>query len=345
MNLAEFIIACVERGGGVVEQRGPGVLDALMPAVLDSAGEEREITLGLTPDAMGREPRAEPATIGSPWLDELIAFASRQGTATAAHLTVDRVLRKGFREEVERTLLFSNCRLRYDECNPEVLRAYSVQFNFKVAFLSDERRERIHVIPVNLWSNQVNLPLADRLAAAVTAAEGPSGPPEAPSVTMAEAYATAQRALRRLVDDEIVQHRDRIRKRFGVEYLRVCDYYGQVVQGLDRRRAEAAEARADSLEAKREAALGERERKLRELGDKYRLRIHAGLTSARLLSQQKTFFRLLIDRGSITRTLTLAYDSLLGRLEAPGCENCCSEMTRVHVSAQGRLLCPVCAGR
>ncbi len=67
--------------------------------------------------------------------------------------------------------------------------------------------------------------------------------------------------------------------------------------------------------------------------------------STRLLVQAKTYFTLLVDRGPATRRLTLCYDSLLERLEPPGCEVCRGETTRVHVNADARLLCPACAQR
>ena len=287
---------------------------------------------------------AELATIGSPLLDSLIAHAAARGTACAGQLHPERLKKKSLREEVERTLRFSNCRIRYDESEPDVLRAFSAQFNFKVSFLSDERRERFYVVPVNLWSNQVCMPLVPHLAS-VTATGPQAAMTDAPSVPLSLAYATAQAALRGLVGEEIAQHQNRSRKRFDVDYLRISDYYEQVTREIQSRRRDGDERRTQVVEGKLEAARAERERKLRELGEKYRVRLHARLTSARLLAQPKTFFRLLIDRGTTTRTLTLAYDSLLGRLEPPVCETCHAETTRVLVSAQAKLLCAECGAK
>jgi hypothetical protein len=344
MQVAEFIVDCIDRAGGVAERRESDVIEALLPAALAAGCVEREVTLGLAPEALEREPRAELATIGSPFLDSLIAHAAAHGTASVGQLAPGRLRKKGLREEVERTLLFSGCRVRYDAGDPVVLRSYTVQFNFKVSFLTDERRERLYIVPVNLWSNQANLPLVEHLAAASPAGAPPDSLPDAARVPISDAYATAQRALRRLVVEEIARHQDRIRKRFGVEYLRIGDYYEQVARELESRRRDGDEGRARVLEAKLEAARAERQRKLHELGEKYHLCLSAKLTSARLLSQPKTFFRLLIDRGPTTRSLTLAYDSLLGRLEPPVCEACHEETTRVHVSQQVRFLCSACLG-
>ena len=343
MQVAEFIVSCVERAGGVAERRGLDRIDALLPAGLNPDGSERDVVLALDPAVLREESAVELATIGSPLLDSLIAHAAAHGTTSLGHLTPERLKKKNLREEVERTLLFSNCRVRYDDAEPDVWRAYSVQFNYKVSFLSDERRERFYVIPVNLWSNQVNMRLNDHLADTSTTEVSPAMA-DAPAVAVSEAYATAQLALRRLVGEEIAQHQHRSRKRFDVDYLRVSDYYEQVTRELQSRH-DGDERRKQVVEGKLEAARAERERKLRELSEKYRLRMHARLTSARLLSQPKTFFRLLIDRGATTRTLTLAYDSLLGCLELPVCERCRAETTRMHVSPQVRLLCAGCGAK
>lgn len=344
MQVAEFIVSCVERAGGAAELRGLDRIDALLPAGLNADGSERDVVLALDPAVLRQESAVELATIGSPLLDSLIAHAAARGTTSLGHLAPERLKRKNLREEVERTLLFSNCRVRYDDGEPDVWRAYSAQFNYRVSFLSDERRERFYVIPVNLWSNQVNMRLIDHLAATTTS-ELSSATIDAPAVPVSEAYATAQLALRRLVGEEIAQHQHRSQKRFSVDYLRVSDYYEQVTRELQSRRHDGDERRKQAIEGKLEAARAERERKLRELSEKYRLRMQARLTSARLLSQPKTFFRLFIDRGTTTRTLVLAYDSLLGRLEPPVCEGCRAEMNRVHVSTQARLLCAECGAK
>ncbi len=146
MQVAEFIVSCIERAGGAAEPRGSDRIDALLPAALDPGGREREVVLALDPAALGQESPAELATIGSPLLDSLIAHAAARGTTAAGHLTPERLRKKGLREEVERTLLFSNGRVRYEGSDPDVRCSCSVQFNYKVSFLSDERRERCYSV-------------------------------------------------------------------------------------------------------------------------------------------------------------------------------------------------------
>ena len=101
---------------------------------------------------------------------------------------------------------------------------------------------------------------------------------------------------------------------------------------------------SDSLSLKIESAQRERERKLRELGETYGMRVRARLSSVRCLWQPKAFFKVLIDRGSSTRTLVLAYDGVLERLELPTCESCGRETSRLWASPSAQLFCPACAG-
>ncbi len=342
MQVLEFIEGCVERSGGAMASRGPGLFDVLLPPELERSFGRGLLAVAADPAALQAESHAELATPGSPFVDQLITWASARGTAARGRLPAGRLRRKGMREEVERSLLFSNCRVRYDIDEPQVLDSRCAQFNFRVTFLSDEKRERMHVVPVNLWSNQVNFALAGHLATALAAGDD-TPHAEAATVPVEQSYLTAQAALRRSVAEETGLHHKRIEKRFGVEYARVCAYYDQMAQELEARRRgdEAGEARA--LDNKLQAAAAERERKLHELGEKHQLRVRARLASARLLVQAKTYFTLLLDRGAATRRLTLCYDSLLERLEPPVCETCRRETTRMHVDTSARMLCPACA--
>jgi len=376
LDASGFIRSCIERAGGAVEV-GPGErLDALLPPQLEAAAGGRSwVRLALAAD--GFEDGAEPALLGSPFLDALIAFAAGRGTVASGYLPAGRLKRKGLREEVERALLFSNCRTRHEYDEADVLLSATAQFDFKVVFLSEERRERLYVVPVNLFSNQFQPLLAERLAELTVEAEPAARFPEAPLVPVATAYETACRILRRMVATEAARQQVRVAQRFAVEFARISDYYGQVIAELERRRARELRRAAggtggqeprssreletaqpaggergaeelappsDSLSRKIESAQRERERKLRELGETYGIRVRARLSSARCLWQPKAFIKVLVDRGPSTRPLTLAYDGVLERLEPPTCESCGRETGRLWATSSARLVCPACAG-
>ena len=346
MNIAEFVSAAIERNGGMVEARSGQIVDALLPPELQEvAGGRSMVSLALEADVLQAEPDAELATIGSPFVDNLLDFVSHSGTTSSGFLPIERPRTKGLPEEAERELLFSHCRVRYDEAPPEVKLAGIGQFNFKVTFFSDEKRERLFVVPVNLWSNTVSLELA-ALLAELRAEPQTSAPREwgqVSQIALPDAYATARAALGRLVDEETERHQARLGKRFAVEHARLSDYYAQVTRELASRRAREDDAkRGATLDAKLEAAQREGERKLREVGENHRLRRRARLTSARLLLQPKTFFNLHLDRSRATRTLTLAYDSLLEQLELPLCDDCHQPSAKLDMTTDARLLCPAC---
>ncbi len=374
LDVGSFVQRCVERAGGVVEAGPAGRLDALLPQELEAAAAGRSwVRLALTADHL--EEGAEPAMLGSPFLDALIAFAAGRGANALGYLPAGKLKKKGLREEVERTLRFSNCRTRHEYDEPEVRLSATAQFDFRVAFLSEERRERLYVVPVNLFSNQVQPLLAERLAGLTVQAEPAVRFPEAPMVRIQTAYETACRALSRRVAEEAARHQVRVAQRFAVELARISDYYGKAIADLERRRVreprraaagavgreapargardtapaaggepDATAASFDTLSHKIRSVQGERERKLRELGETYGLRVRARLSSVRCLWQPKAFFNLQIDRGSSTRTLVLAYDGLLERVELPSCESCGRETDRLSASPPARLLCPECAG-
>src|SRR2546428_8767545 len=235
LDASGFIRSCIERAGGAVEV-GPGErLDALLPPQLEAAAGGRSwVRLALAAD--GFEDGAEPALLGSPFMDALIAFAAGRGTVASGYLPAGRLKRKGLREEAERTLRFSNCRTRYQEDEAEVLLSATAQFDFKVAFLSEERRERVYVVPVSLFSGQVDLGLAARLPGLPVKDDADGQSPEVPLVSVETAYETARRALRRLVMEEAARQQVRVRHRFAVEFARISEYYSQAIEGLQRRR-------------------------------------------------------------------------------------------------------------
>ncbi len=352
VDLAAFIRDCVERAGGAIDGGEPGRLDALLPAELQAVAGGRPLVRLALVQADGGEATL-PAMLGSPFVDALIKLATAGGTVTSGHLPAGRLKRKGLREEAEQTLKFSNCRTRYRDDEAEVRLATIAQFEFKVAFLSEERRERLYVVPVNLVSGQAEPELAARMPGLRIAAEAEGGFPEAPIVTMEVAYAAARRAARRLILDEATRQQVRVGRRFAVEAARIGEYYDQAILGLERRldreqarsAAPAAAPAAPSVTAgKVEASRLERERKLRELGETYRIRARAQLASVRLLWQPRVYFDVLLDRGSVTRSLTLAYDGLLERLELPACESCRRPTPRLRASSTARLQCPACSG-
>ncbi len=141
LEVTKFVLACVERAGGAAAGRERGVFDILLPSALEAAVGRGLVRLAEDPAALATEPGAELATPGSPVVDELIAWASGRGQVAWSRLPAGRLRRKGLREEVERTLTFLNCRVRHDVSDPDVLDTRYAQFNFRVTYLSDEKRE------------------------------------------------------------------------------------------------------------------------------------------------------------------------------------------------------------
>src|SRR5580658_6489833 len=110
-SVGEFITRCIEAGGGVVEARPGGVYDVLLADGLEGAAGGRSlVSLAMTAEALASARDAEPAMIGSPFLDALISFASGRGVTAMGRLDPGQLKRKGLRETLEEELTFANCR-------------------------------------------------------------------------------------------------------------------------------------------------------------------------------------------------------------------------------------------
>lgn len=347
MQLRGFVIQALERAGGVVEPRGARLWDALLPPFLESAMEGRSVvTLAFESDALLDQPDADLVTLDSPLVEGLFAFARQVGTTSTGHLAVEHPRGKRLAEKVTNSLIFSHCRAHCTDGDAEVRLAWYAQFNFSVAYVSDGVREMLYVVPVNLWSNQANWDLAERLAGLPVVSETPEGIPETPRVPLKTAYATAQSVLREVVAAEALRQQQQKASELTTQFEHIREPFSQKIARLQKRQEkQTEEAQKEKLSRKVEALRTEEERRLQELAKKHRLETRASLVSARLLSQPKTFFDLQLDRGAATRTLALAYDPLLERVEPPGCEGCRRETTRIHFTESSKLLCDACASR
>jgi hypothetical protein len=344
-DIAGFLTTCLDRGGGAWEQRTDHLIDALLPGeIASSLGVEPLMALALSPDALVREPGAELATPGSPALDAFIKFASTIGSTSAGSVLPSHYRGKGLREEVSHRVTYRNCRIRSDDSPPKIKDSYYAVHFFRVEYVSDERREQIISSAIDLTTMRPNQEFADRLphlaidGEKAPAAEWYSGD------RLERAFAVAQGDLMAHVKSHADTMLSNARRRFDVESQRLSEYYAQVELELQRRlRSETDKAKQAVISDKIAISKADGERKIFELGEKYRIRPRATLTSMVLIRQPKTFFDLLVDRGPLTRRVTFVYDSLLDRLELPLCDKCENEMTTVTVTSKGAHLCPECA--
>ncbi len=347
VSVSDFISRCVGAAGGMVETRPDGLLDALLPEPFTaSVGGRGLVTLALDSDALAMGQGAEPATIGSPFVDSLIAFASGRGNIAAARITPTWVRKKGLREALEREVTFLNCRVREDDRPPVIRDSFYVLFDFRLTYISDERREQLLTVPVDLHSLQINHLLAERLGQVLIEPDDPPPPGAFRTESVAAAYERAKEMVRQRAFAECLAFQTRLTKRFEVEHGRVSGYYRQIDDDLTRREAaESDSGKIETLRRKREAARLELDAKIREITDKYRVHPRATVVSIRLVAQAKTCFSILIDRGPVTRSLEVRFDSVLDRIDPPVCEKCGFETARVYVDPKSNRLCPACSGK
>jgi hypothetical protein len=346
VDIKEFIIKSVERTGGVVDEMGDDLLGAILPPeIAANVASNSFLILALSHSAAESVPDAVPAVIGTPIMDALIGFAYGIGTTSMSAIYLDNIRKKGLKEEAERVLTYSQCRLRANESAPVTVReSHYAIFHFRVAFVSYEKRERMETVAVSLDTNVVNNFVVKALRSLPIEPIHIS-PDEAgfDSKRLKVAYEVAQKELSQRAKKESTAYLSTISRRFQLEANRLSDYYDQTERELRRRLdKEADQKKRESILSKQQAVKQEKARKLAELGEKYRLRPKAALTSIQIIRQPKSYFDVYVDKGKQTRTVTLIYDSLLTRLEPPICDRCRLEMTRIFVTGLNEHLCVSC---
>lgn len=342
-SLEEFVRECVEVEGGLAEFPEAGMAEAILPpALAEVLGAGDVVSLALAPEALDRQPGAQPLFPGSQELEALIRFAAGHGRLTRAWPRVERLAPRGLAAEIEHAFTFNARRVRPPEAPAEPGVASVARFDFVVGFISDEQEEFLHSMAVDLWAGLSRPALA---AAILHAPCDDEGPPEGRrQLSVPQAYAIAEAELPRELAPRVAAHQERISRRLSAETGRLRLYYHALEEDLARRRRPGRDGSSqEELEQRRAAIRAEGERKMQEMSEKYRLCPSAHLAAVRVLIYPRLFTSVTLERRTASRTLEVAFDPLLGRLLPPGCDTCRRETTYLALEADGRLACRRCA--
>jgi hypothetical protein len=342
----QLVTRSAEALGGAAEPRADGCVDLLVPAPLQPLFGGRElVTLGFDPLVTEHVPEAELAVVGSPVLDELTNALLQRGTTAQAVVPVPRLRQGGLEERVGEVVAFLKCRLGSGSLPQDGALCGYAQFDLKLTLTSDERREKLYSVLVDLRTNRPCPELAERLPELRLSHEPPPRlARKRLTVAPDRAYQTACAHVRTLAKQEIDNYQARIERRLEVELSRIADYYDESAEQL-RKRKEQAAARGDApgaFDERIEATVREQERKLRETADNCRLRCQARLLSARLLYQPKISFSINVERKRFQRDLELFYDPVLNRMEPVLCEVCTGVARELSLTDDLRFACGPC---
>lgn len=355
-DLANFVLNAFRQQDAIVEPPAYGVHEVLLP---DKSAHRWGVPsfMRLTFDDVSPEGAGEVTRLGYGHpLVETLAEELRDHLACAiAHANNVRLDKRGLAQLARRSVSLPNARL--SEIPRQVERpalSYYAVFNFKVALITDEKREQL--VPV-MMDFQAGHAVADRAQIeALMSLENESAfgglPPASvrwmktsplASDPLAEPVLSAllERATRAALD-EMATPLERLQRRAArhleLDRARLTEYYDGLARDLDRRIARAGDDdRRESLEAKLAAVETEREAKLNDVEAKYHLRIEMTLVNLMVITQPKVLLPVQIGDRHTKIERTVVWDPLLHQLEPLVCDVCGRPGERLFLCAGGHL--------
>ncbi len=358
-NLEEFVLGMIRQAGGIVDPPAYGAYPVLLPEAL-------ALRLGVPPfqrvSFVESPPEgAVPLGYAHPLVEALVEAALEAPACARFFVNAVRLDKRGMAALARKSLSFPNGRLRE---NPLVVESralfHLLQVNFKVALITDEKREQFTSVwmdvqgghPVEDLTPEMHLPLeAEAHLPPLPAAPlrwlpaQPAGDQIPPEALAALLEAAAQEAVRRLTGP-IERLQARAVRYLNLDRARLEQYYDDMEADLTRRLARAQdEARQVLAKGRLEAIRAERVAKLADVEAKYRLRLEFEPINLALITLPKVQLPVWIENRHARAEQMLIWDPLRHALEPLVCEVCRRPTTTALLCAEGHLLCtdPACS--
>ncbi|MBI4493746.1 MAG: hypothetical protein HY690_13220 [Chloroflexi bacterium] len=358
--------------GALVEEDGGGLVEVLLPdAYQDRLDGASFLRLAFDPQAP-LPPDAQLVTIGSPLTEQIVTLAEDLGLAARWYVN-------GLKWSQRQAIGLDRWRARFTNARflgdgvEMAFACHHVLMNFRVSYVSDEKREELRTVVVDVHSLQP-APLLQRLWARLPASsEGvftipaelrPAGVTwsrpvavmpqpdfylsdrdELPSRgTLETLHQRTVALLEREIAESIATYQRHAARQLELERLRIETFYADSEAELQRRleRAETDERRA-AVQAKIEAGRLDCQRKLADIQAKHRLRVVVQLLNAAFITQPKVRTHVKVENRYASAGLDVVLDPLTMELELPTCQSCAEVMASVHLCAAGHLVCDACA--
>ncbi|MBI4321121.1 MAG: hypothetical protein HY675_21740 [Chloroflexi bacterium] len=348
-ELKQFTLELLQAVGALVDVHKDGVVDALLP---DGPGKKLGgdhagfLRLAFDQDAASAHKDAQYVALGSNLTDELIDLAAGMGLATRYYVNGLKWSQRLAVDVGRWKARVANARM-IPEGVEFPFACHYVLLNFKVSYISDEKREELQTVLVDssslqpgrrlqqAWDKLDISPRREFYAADIDSLPDAAG--------LGVVYQRAVTILERQIADEIATYRRRTTRHLEMENLRINAFYDDTEREL-RRRLERAEAdqRGETIRRKIEAASLERQRKLADIAAKHQLRVVFALLNAAVVTQPKVRSTVKVENRYASAEVRVIFDPLTGELELPVCQVCAEATEVVHLCANGHVACPNC---
>ena len=376
-ELETFVLRLFESRGALLDRPAYGLVDVLLPEeVSQRLGVDGYLRLTFDEEVAAAYSEAIHLTYGHPLVDRITEAVREVGNAVHWYINQVRLEKPDLFGVIRKEIGLANARLRPEkEAGPQPQLHHYLRFNFKVAFVSDEKQEELVSILMDVNSGQpaweldeawgrVFLEREPRLSDVPQAplawhAEGstirlrlrqssavPSSKSDASPLSEENLQLLQERAAQavaRKASPTLEALQKRTARRLELDLARLQTFYDDTEADLRRRldRTED-EGRRGSLEEKLAFAQADREHKLADARGKYRLRLVLDLINVALISQPKLALAVRIENRYASIQRNFVWDPLLHRVEPVLCDVCQAPSFHLHLCANGHLACDEC---
>lgn len=337
-RLRDLVLGYCRQAGALVDPPAYGVYEVLLPE--EVAARWRVDPFQRFTFSAGRQDDGGEVTrlyYGHGLVEEIINELRQQPANAHFYINMVRLEKPGLFSLIEKSLRFPNARLfALAEAQPRAALYDTVRFNFKVGLVSDEKRELIKPVWMNLQGGyavdgaeieqQAALDKENKfrnLERAVPAWRVLS-PGEAllSAEVLNELLKRASQALVVELTPNLESMQRRMRRFLELDRARLQGYYDELEKDLSRRLKRASEERRAAMAEKLSAVAAEREIKLVDVEQKYRIQVEVELINLAVITQPKIGLQVSIRKRSAATERRVVWDPLLHRLEPLACDAC-----------------------
>ena len=360
-ELENFILRFLESQGALLDRPAYGLIDVVLPdEVSRQLGVDGYLRLTFEEEVAATHPEAIHLTYGHPLVDRITEVTRGMGHAVHWYINQVRLEKPDLFGVIRREIGLANARLQPEKgSQPRPQLHHYLRFNFKVAFVTDEKQEELVSILMDVNSGQPAWELDDAWDRVFLERE-PDLPdiPQAPLAwhpdksgdssplsreTLRLLQERAARAVARKAAPTLEALQRRTARHLELAMARLQTFYDETEADLRRRLAHTEdERRRRSLEEKLAFAQADREAKLADIRAKYRLRLVLELINVALISQPKLALTVRMENRYASIRRDIIWDPLLHRVEPLLCDVCQTPTFHLHLCVNGHLACGEC---
>lgn len=291
-------------------------------------------------------PETEFISYGHPYLDLLINLASQKGLVTRLYLNGLTTTTGHIQDKVSHKVKFYNCKTNF---LLDILERFSYcLFNFKISYLSDDKKEEIKTVVVDRFSAAVNNKLLDVLNTLFVGTKCEfKGMSEGEIKPLGEVYETACGYIKNDIIATIEEMKKINLKKLSKEIMRVENYYSENEVEIKQKLSKQGlnNDQRQRLKGKLKINTVEKERKILDLEEKYKLKVNIKLLNAALIYQPKIKCKLEILGKGNSFYFNVFWNPVFKDIEPPFCMKCKSPNYEMWFEANIGLICPTCHQR